>query len=268
MIPSAGHGTRLRPLTSITPKEMLPLGRRPAVEYIVEELQAAGINDIIFVVSPSKPRIQEYFGESACEGQVRVRYVIQDPQRGLADAILEAEEAVAGEHFAVALGDSVIVSQQQVSPLARLMAAYEANPTFAALTVEQVPIEDSYRYGMVKPASEIAETAFEINGLVEKPTAEESPSDYAIAGRYIFDPEIFDWIRRTPAGVGNEQQITDSIRIGMEGGKRVWCSPLLAGEKRYDIGNFKSFCEAFTAMCMLDAELAPSVLKALRRGQT
>ena len=267
VIPAAGHGTRLRPLTSITPKEMLPLGRKPAVEYIVEELHAAGINDIIFVVSPLKPRIQEYFGDSTCQGRVRVRYVIQDPQRGLADAILQAEEAVAGEHFVVALGDSVIVSRQQVSPLARLMAAYQANPAFAAITVERVPIRDSYRYGMVKPAAgspAAGGDAFEIEALVEKPKVEESPSEYAIAGRYIFAPKIFDCIRRTQPGAGGELQITDSIKLGLAEGEPVWCSPLLDGERRYDIGNFKTFCEAFTAICMLDAELAPLVREAAR----
>ena len=262
VIPAAGHGTRLRPLTSITPKEMLPLGRKPAVEYIVEELHAAGINDIIFVVSPLKPRIQEYFGESACQGQVRMRYVIQEPQKGLADAILQAEEAVAGEHFVVALGDSVIVSRQESSPLQRLINGYQANPAFAAITVERVPIEDAYRYGMIKPVSATDGEMFEIDGLVEKPKVEESPSDYAIAGRYIFDPGIFDWIRNTPPGVGGEHQITDSIRLSMENGNRIWCAPLLGGERRYDIGNFKTFCEAFTAMCMLDGELAPLVRKA------
>ena len=265
VIPAAGHGTRLRPLTSITPKEMLPLGRKPAVEYIVEELHAAGINDIIFVVSPLKPRIQEYFGESTCQGRVGVRYIIQDPQLGLAHAILQAEEAVAGEHFVVALGDSVIVSRQKVSAMTRLTAAYQSNPAFAAITVEQVPIEDSYRYGMVKPAEKIAEDAFEIDGLVEKPKAEETPSNYAIAGRYVFDPGIFDLIRETPPGVGGELQITDSIRLSIVKDKRVWCAPLLAGERRYDIGNFKTFCEAFAAICMLDAELAESVLRATQR---
>ena len=265
VIPAAGHGTRLRPLTSITPKEMLPLGRKPAVEYIVDELHAAGINDIIFVVSPLKPRIQEYFGDSTCQSQVRVRYVIQEPQQGLADAILQAEEAVGGEHFAVALGDSVIVSRQKVTPLARLMAAYGTKLAFAAITVERVPIEDSYRYGMVKPAAGRPAgdgEPFEIDGLVEKPKAEASPSEYAIAGRYIFAPKIFDFIRRTRPGAGGELQITDSIRLGLAEGELVWCSPLLANERRYDIGNFQTFCEAFTAVCMLDAELAPLVVKA------
>lgn len=263
VIPAAGHGTRLRPLTSITPKEMLPLGRKPAVEYIVEELHAAGVEDIIFVVSPQKPRIQEYFGDRTCDGCVRVRYAIQEEQKGLADAILQAEEAVAGEHFIVALGDSVITTRRTESPIKRLVRAYTRNPAFAAITVERVPIEDAYKYGMVRPASELADDAFEIDLLVEKPEVEKSPSDYAIAGRYVFDPEIFDWIRRTPPGALGELQITDSIRLSMSGGKRVWCAPLLGGERRYDIGNFKTFCEAFTAMSLLDPELAPSVRRAI-----
>ena len=266
VIPAAGLGTRLRPLTSIAPKEMLPLGCKPTAEYIVEELHAAGIDDIIFVVSPLKPRIQEYFGDRTCGGRVRVRYVVQEEQLGLAHAILQAEEAAAGEHFAVALGDSVIVSRRDVSPVMRLIGAYEANPAFAAITVENVPIEDSIKYGMVKPASGSTGDAFEIDGLIEKPSPEEAPSSYAIAGRYVFDPGIFDIIRRTPAGVGGEQQITDSIRLSLEEGKRVWCAPLTPGaEKRYDIGSFKTYCEAFVAMCMLDPTLA-SVLRKQMMG--
>lgn len=264
VIPAAGHGTRLMPLTSIAPKEMLPLGRKPAVQYIVEELHAAGINDIIFVVSPQKAMIREYFGDTACDGQVRLQYVTQYEQRGLAHAILEAEDAVGGEHFAVALGDSVIVSRQQAPPFQRMLAAYKASPAFAAITVERVPIEDSFRYGMVKPVDQIGDESFEISGLVEKPKPEVAPSNCAIGGRYAFDPGIFDLIRKTPPGVGGELQITDSIALSMSGGKRVWCTPLTAGERRYDIGNIKTLCEAFVALSLLDPELAPSVQRAIQ----
>lgn len=264
VIPAAGHGTRLRPLTSIAPKEMLPLGRKPTMEYIVEELHAAGIDDIICIVSPQKAMIQEYFGSSACGGRVRMRYVIQTEQRGLAHAILCAEEAIGDEHFAVALGDSVIVSRQDVHPFSRMLASYKASPAFAAITVEGVPIEESFRYGMVKPIGEITEKSFEIAGLVEKPKPEVAPSNYAIGGRYVFDPGIFDLIRKTPPGVGGELQITDSIALSMSEGNRVWCTPLTSGERRYDIGNIKTFCEAFVALSLLDPELALSVQRAIR----
>jgi UTP--glucose-1-phosphate uridylyltransferase len=265
VIPAAGHGTRLRPLTNIAPKVLLPLGRKPTVEYIVEELHAAGINDIIFVVSAQDTKVQEYFGDSACDGAVRMRYVVQREQLGLAHAILCAEEAVEGEHFAVALGDSVILSRQQIPPFRRMLAAYAANPAFTAITVERVAIEDSYKYGMVKPIGQIGDESFEIAGLVEKPKPEDSPSNYAIGGRYVFDPGIFDVIRKTLPGTGGELQITDSIALSMTEGKRVWCTPVIEGEHRYDMGNSRTYCEAFVAMCLIDPELAPYVERAFER---
>lgn len=263
IIPAAGHGTRLKPLTSIIPKEMLPLGRKPAVEYIVEELCDIGINHIIFVVAPSKGKLQEYFGESVCGGAVRLTYVVQAEQRGLADAILQAEDEVGEEDFIVALGDSVIVSRYRESPILRLIRAYESNPAFSSIVVESVPITESSRYGMVKPVGGTSDGAFEIADLIEKPNPDECPSEYAIAGRYVFSPCIFDWIRHTLPGAGGELQITDSIRLALENNERVWCVPLRESERRYDIGNFSTFCEAFTAMCLADDELAPWVIRAV-----
>ena len=259
VIPAAGHGTRLRPLTNIAPKELLPLGSKPAAQFIVEELHAIGIEDIIFVVSPNKQGIQDYFGDAACGGDVRISYVFQETQRGLGDAILRAEHAVEGEDFIVALGDSVITSGgERELPVKRLMNAYESNPASAAIIVERVPIEDSHMYGMVAPVDE-AKGAFEIRDLIEKPKPENAPSNCAIAGRYIFRPEIFDWIRRTPPGFGGELQITDSVRLSMQNGNRAWCVVLEDGENRYDIGSISAYCQAFTAMCMLDPELSQVV---------
>ena len=259
VIPAAGYGTRLRPLTAIAAKELLPLGPKPAAQFIVEELHAIGIEDIIFVVSPHKGGIQDYFGHSACGGEVRVSYVFQETQKGLADAILRAEEAVDGEEFLVALGDSVITQLDGAGfPVERLITAYEANPAFAAIIVERVPLEDAHKYGMVAPVGE-ARGAFEITDLIEKPKPDSIPSDCAIAGRYIFRPEMFDWIRRTPPGFGGEHQITDSIKLSLQSGNRIWCVVLDEGENRYDIGSIATYCEAFTAMCMLDPEIAPIV---------
>lgn len=267
VIPAAGHGTRLQPLTYIAPKEMLPLGRKPTVEHIVEELHGIGISDIIFVVSLQKAGIQQYFGESACNGEVRIKYVVQEEQKGLAHAILQAEDEVAGEHFVVALGDSVILSRRPVAPIARLVEAYKSNPALASIIVERVPAEDAYRNGMVKPIGDTGRDSFEIEGLIEKPKPGESPSDFAIGGRYVFDPEIFDWIRKTPPGACNELQITDSVRLGMLAGNRVWCAPLQSGENRYDIGNIKTYCEAFAAVCMFDNDVAPLVSDVVQDGK-
>jgi UTP--glucose-1-phosphate uridylyltransferase len=264
VIPAAGLGTRLKPLTDIAPKEMLPLGRKPAVEYIIEELHETGIEDIIFVISPEKMLIRDYFGESACGGAVRVSYVIQQEQLGLAHAILCAETAVAGEQFAVALGDSVILTKGKTPPFQRMLEAFHASPAVAAITVERVRIEDAYRYGMVNPLGTIGDDSFEIAGLVEKPKPEDAPSNYAIGGRYVFDPAIFDMIRETKPGAGGELQITDSIALAMRSGNRVWCTPLTQGERRYDVGNFQILCEAYVALSLRDPELAPFVEKAYR----
>ncbi len=122
---------------------------------------------------------------------------------------------------------------------------------------------DVHKYGIVEPAGE-AEGAFEISGLVEKPKPELAPGNCAIAGRYVFSSEIFDWIRRTNPGVNGEYQITDSVRLGMADGARVWCIPLEQGERRYDIGNVATYCEAFAAMCMLHSETSAAVEKAVR----
>jgi len=267
VIPAAGYGTRLRPLTNIAPKELLPLGPKPAAQFIVEELHAIGIEDIIFVVSPHKAGIQEYFGHAACGGEVCISYVFQETQKGLADAILRAEEAVDCEDFLVALGDSVITHEDGGEhPTRRLIAAYEANPAYAAIIVERVPIEDAHKYGMVAPVGK-AEGAFEIRDLVEKPKPEDAPSNCAIAGRYVFRPEIFDWIRRTPPGFGGELQITDSIKLSLRNDNRIWCVVLDEGEHRYDIGSIATYCQAFTAMCMLDPKIAP-IMRAMVEGKT
>lgn len=264
VIPAAGKGTRLRPLTEIAPKEMLPLGRKPAVEYVLEELHEAGITDIIFVIAPSKTGIRSYFGDSALSGSVRLSYVMQDPQMGLADAILQAEPMVGGDRFVVALGDTIVLSERDRSPLTRLLGAYSRNPASAAITVERVPRETAYRSGMVSPVGTPSGEAFEIDGLVEKPRPEDAPSEFAIGGRYVFPPDVFDWIRRTPPGVGGEHQITDSIALALREGRRAWCAPILEGERRLDIGDFATYSEAFAATCMLDPELSAAVLRATR----
>lgn len=262
VIPAAGLGTRLRPLTLVTPKELLPLGRKPTVQYIVEELHSVEVNCIIFIVSPCKTGIREYFGDTACNGEVSLKYVVQQKQSGLADAILQAEDAVNGKDFIVALGDTVIISNEETSPLGRLIDAYNANSASTAISVERVPTRDAHRYGMVRPIGDIAGPAFEIDWLVEKPQDGCIPSDFAIGGRYIFGSHIFDLIRRTESGAGGEQQITDSIRLGISEGARVWCAPVMPGEYRYDIGNINTYCEAFTRICLMDRELAASVVNA------
>jgi UTP--glucose-1-phosphate uridylyltransferase len=252
----------MRPLTSVIPKEMLPLGGRPAVEHIIEELHSAGINDIIFVVSNEKPGIRSYFGSGG--GGISISYVFQEEQRGLADAILCAEESVCGQDFVVALGDTVMVSREQVSPTGRLISSFLQRRAFASIIVERVPEEDCVRYGMVRPSGASSGGSFPIDGLVEKPAPGESPSNLAIGGRYVFSPGIFDCIRRTGPGALGEIQITDAVGEGIACGESVWCTEISSGEGRYDIGSISSYCRAFAAVCALDSELARSVSAGLQ----
>lgn len=263
VIPAAGLGVRLKPLTSIAPKEMLPLGCKPAAQHIIEELQAVGVTDITFVISRNKASIREYFGDNTCNGTINLRYVIQEEQRGLADAILQAEKAVDGKRFIVALGDTVMVSEEPVQPLARLIDICCKQDAFTGICVEEVPLKNAFRYGMVRPTSDSCEWGFKIDLAVEKPDINHCPGKYAIGGRYVFDAGIFELIRRTKPGTGGEQQITDSIMLGISEGQSTWCAHLFKDEYRYDIGNFEVYCEAFTAICLRDKNLAPSVLKAV-----
>ena len=266
VIPAAGLGTRLKPLTDITPKEMLPLGSKPVVQYIIEELQSVGVNDVTFVISPSKLSIRDYFGDSACNGTVRLRYVIQEEPRGLADAILKAETAVEGARFIVALGDTVIISDYEYGPLERLLRVWQDQDAWAGISVGRVATEKAHMYGIVRPSEESCEWGFEIDGAVEKPQVGEIPSNYAIGGRYVFDSDIFDLIRRTKTGAGGEQQITDSIVLGISEGRSVWCAPLTQDELRHDIGSLEVYCEAFTAICLRDKNLAPAVMRASQQA--
>ena len=242
VIPVAGKGTRLLPLTKAIPKELIPLGKKPVLEHIIEEAVVAGITDVIFVISQEKMAIREHFGDSWAS--MRFEYVLQHEQKGLADAIYCAKDFVTDDAFAVILGDSVINTDQSVLPLTRVLDAYRETASKGVVLVQKTPHDEVGRYGIVKPKTETA-ARFEIDGLVEKPEPKDAPSDYAIAGRYAFDPVIFDYIDRTPRGAGGEYQITDSIGLMLQDNNEVWCVALGDNEIRRDIGTFESYFEAF-----------------------
>jgi len=250
VIPAAGKGTRLLPLTRTVPKEMLPLGRKPVLHHIVDELLAAGLEQILFVISADKNCIPRYFDD----GCGRFFSVVQDSQIGLADAVSKAEDFAAGEPVAVALGDSVISSGEPTHVTKRLLDAYQSLDAGCVIAVEEVPETDAPRYGIVKPKTDVSDL-FEIEDLIEKPPVHELPSNLAIAGRYVLSPEMFELIRRVEPGAGGELQLTDAIRLAIAAGKRVWCARLTKNEKRIDIGTFASYFEALMAACCSDEEL-------------
>ncbi len=225
VVPVAGLGTRLLPATKSQPKEMLPVGRKPVVQYVVEEIQAAGLASILFVTGRGKSAIENHFDRDAElhralqngkrsdllaalayeEADVEFFYTRQGEQLGLGHAVSLAEGYAQGEPFVIALGDSIIESRQSPPILRRLLDAFEATGAAAAIAFEEVEADDVVHYGIADPAETLPGfdgAVFRVRGLIEKPSVAEAPSRLAIAGRYVVGSAIFDALRRTPAGKG------------------------------------------------------------------
>ncbi len=269
IIPAAGFGTRLRPLTDALPKEMLPVGRYLALERIVSELRHAGMTRIVFVLSPAKLNlIRARFGDSG-DG-VTFAYAVQAEMRGLGDAILCAEPFLTpGEPFIVALGDAVFEEPNAGGVTSRLADAVAARGADTGLVVQRVAPERISRYGVVKPAdgadvSEFGGAAFAISGIVEKPAPREAPSPFAAAARYALPWAIFDTLRETAPGKGGEIQLTDAIKTRLEAGLPGVAVPLRPDEVRHDIGGLDSYFKAFIAFALADEEQGPGLREYLK----
>jgi UTP--glucose-1-phosphate uridylyltransferase len=256
VVPAAGHGTRLRPLSDAVPKEMLPLGRRPVLEHIVLELEAAGIQHIVLVLSPAKMEsIRSYFGGRRST-RVEFSYVLQPEMRGLGDAVLRAE-AMVGDTFVVALGDAVFEEATPGAVTRRLIDAAAAAGAAVGLAVHQVPRESLSRYGVVRPSVAVTQgaTVVPISDIVEKPAAHEAPSDLAAAARYVVTREIFDVLRATPPDPRGEIQLTHALQHLLREGRTGIAVPLQSTERRHDIGAFDSYFRAFLTFALADKEL-------------
>jgi UTP--glucose-1-phosphate uridylyltransferase len=270
VIPVAGLGTRLLPATKSQPKEMLPVGKKPIVQYIVEELSLCGMDRFLFVTGRGKSSIEDHFDidadlirslrESGKEDLLseleferlgaNFFYTRQHQQRGLGDAISYAENFSGNEPFVVALGDSIIGRHEPSRIVERLIEAFETAGAACAIAVEEVPRDQVSMYGIVKPMSE--GEVFEIADLIEKPPVSEAPSNWAIAGRYVFAPSLFAALHRTGFDHRGEIQLTDAIRLMLREGQKVVGVRLPRQEKRYDIGNFESYFETFVEFALTD----------------
>lgn len=259
VLPAAGHGTRLKPLTRFIPKEMLPVGDRLVLHQVLAECRAAGLDRLLAIVSRAKGMLVEALetitGEEAGEGLYpQVYHVYQRVQGGLGHAVMHAETFAGGDSFAVVLADTIIAARHSRAPLlTRLLAAHEAHEAAATVAVEAVPRERIARYGIVRPEGELTpDRPFRIVDLLEKPAPEEAPSNLAISARYVFSPEIFDALRTTrprpvpgrqSAGSG-EVQLTDAIAALARAGRTVLGVPLAPDERRLDIGTPESYADA------------------------
>ena len=268
IIPAAGLGTRLLPNTKSIPKEMLPLVDKPVIQYIVEEAVSAGIEEILIITNRGKSPIEDYFDYSpdlearlikdgkqdeaetvrAVADMADVFFLRQKETKGLGHAIWRAKTFVGDEPFAILLGDDIMLSEKPV--LKQLVEAAEEY-SCSAIAVREVPDELIVKYSSVKLEEKLSDRVFRIGDMNEKPTLEEKFSNYAILGRYVLTPAIFDILAHTAPGRNNEIQLTD----GMKELCRI--EPMCAVDfegRRYDTGNLKGYLEAIIDFALKNQE--------------
>ncbi len=251
VIPAAGLGTRVLPASKAIPKEMLPIVDKPAIQYIVEEAVAAGITDILIITNRGKGAIEDHFdhafeleaGLRKKEGReetlkqledvaklANIFFIRQKETKGLGHAVMSAEQFVSGEPFAVLYGDDVILGEDPC--IAQLCRAYEKYGKGVA-GIKEVTAEQIQKYSSMK-VGPLEDNLYEITDMIEKPTPDKIMSLYSILGRCVLPPEIFDILRETPLGAGNELQLTDAMKTLAQTKGMVGVD--FTGT-RYDMGN-------------------------------
>lgn len=283
VVPVAGLGTRLLPATKSQPKEMLPVGRKPVVQYVVEELTQSGIDRLLFITGASKTSIENHFDtderlinhlrESGREEElqqldferrdVEYFYTRQRRQLGLGHAVLCSKSLVGSQPFVVALGDSIIGINAKSDIVQRMTEEYESSKADIVVAFEEVPQAEVTRYGIAKPRGDVG-VRFELEDLIEKPSVEEAPSRYAVASRYVLSPAIFEALEETEPGKGGEIQLTDAIRILLKRGAKGVGMVLPPDERRFDIGNYGSYFRAFADFALADPDYGDQLRDYLR----
>jgi UTP--glucose-1-phosphate uridylyltransferase len=276
VIPAAGLGTRFLPATKVVPKGLLPVIDTPAIQLVVEEALAADLDDVVVVLGSGQEAVKAHFaadprletelaarGKHAAGDAVRratrpeVRYALQEEALGLGHAVSVAEPLVGGAPFAVMLGDDLI--DPAVPLLADMLAAADRTGGSVVATM-RVGAREIAMYGAIAPAGE-EDGLVRVGSLVEKPAPEDAPSDLAVIGRYVFQPEIFDALRRTEAGAGGEIQLTDAIAI-LAAEQPVYALPFETG--RFDVGNPLDALDAQVALALGRDDIGPALRERLR----
>ncbi|MDN5319797.1 MAG: UTP--glucose-phosphate uridylyltransferase [Thermococcaceae archaeon] len=268
VIPAAGLGTRMLPLTKAQPKEMLPVVRKPTIQYVVEEAYEAGIREVLIITGKHKRAIEDHFDRYGHDvknphldkldeilDDINIYYARQRVQRGLGDAIKYAEAFVSDEPFALLLGDTITVP----SCTAELIKAYE-NINAPLIAVEEVPWENVSLYGIVSRAED--GEIFKIKHLVEKPDAKSAPSNLAILGRYILTPQIFEYLERVKPDRKGEIQLTDALELMIEEGIKIY-GYMFEG-RRYDIGNIFDWLRANIELGLEDEKIGEKLRELMK----
>lgn len=274
---AAGLGTRLLPATKAQPKEMLPLVDKPIIQYAVEEAAASGLRQLIMVTAMAKRAVKDHFdrsieleqalrekGDTAHLAEVQriseladIVYVRQKEQRGVGDAVLAAREAVGNEPFVLFFPDDVIIAEV---PAARQLMDVFGRYGGSVLAVQRVPAAQLESYGIVD-GEPVAQGIIRVQGLVEKPSPQEAPSDLGIVGRYVLTPEIFDALAETPPGKGGEIQLTDALALLLAR------QPLFAYQfqgNRYDTGQTLGLLKASVELALRRPDIGPALRQYLR----
>ena len=267
IIPAAGLGTRFLPATKAQPKEMLPIVDKPAIQFIIEEAIASGIEEILIITGRNKRSIEDHFDRSLelemqlkAQGkydqlkmveeisEVAIHFIRQKEALGLGHAVLCAKQFVGYEPFAVMLGDDLVDAEAPC--LSQLIDVYN-DLGGSVLGVQEVPADSVSNYGIVTPRA-VKPNVWQAMDLIEKPAKEEAPSRLAVLGRYILDPEIFTILEKTEPGRGGEIQLTDAIRV-LAGQQAVYAYNFYG--RRYDIGDKEGFLEATVEQALKRPEL-------------
>ena len=270
VIPAAGLGTRFLPATKAQPKEMLPVVDRPAIQYVVEEAVASGIDDILIITGRNKRSLEDHFDRNfeleyllESKGKVDayqevveladladIHFVRQGEPLGLGHAVSVARKHVGNHPFVVMLGDDIMVHEPPL--ISEMMAVHEERGG-SVVALKQVPSDMIHLYGCVEPG-ETDGNLVQIKGIVEKPNIEDAPSNLAVVGRYLLTPRIFDMLERTTPGAGGEIQLTDAIAMLLEE-EPVW--GFVFEDGRYDIGSKQDFLRATVELTLDREDLGP-----------
>ena len=286
IVPVAGLGTRLLPLTQAMAKELLPLAGKPTLQYVLEELWLSGVRRTILVTSPAKstiagcfqqdveleqhlqetgkPELLKQLWSQSPAGAMQLETAIQTEQLGLGHAVAVGESLADGQPVVVALGDCVIDSPSRGGVVQRMIDLFDQKQADIVIAFETVPPDKVNRFGIAKPLSD--DPVFELADLVEKPSPSAAPSNLAVAARYVFSPQIFAAMRTTARGKNNEIQLTDAIRQMIHSGARAWGVQLAADERRFDMGNLESYTESFIHFALADPRLREVVKRASREA--
>ena len=283
VVPAAGQGTRFLPASKAIPKEMVPLVDRPAVQYVLEEAAAAGLSDALLVTARGKDAMEDHFDrapelEASLEGKeskaalleevrhaadiIRVHSVRQGEARGLGHAVLQAAEHVGDAPCAVLLGDDVIHPDETL--LARMLEV-QAERGGCVVALLDVPADQVDKYGIATVEATDADDVVRVRAVVEKPDVGDAPSTLAVIGRYVIAPELFDVLRETPPGKGDEIQLTDALQqvADREGdGGPLW-GVVFTG-RRFDTGDKQGWLRATVELACERADLGPDLKPWLR----